>query len=69
VCRGLHVVVPTEEVEEESGNMLRRAQEKAQEKALEYVNGIKTINEAIEVVLGNIYSKNQKIIKKLTRKE
>ncbi len=69
VSRGLHVVVPTEEVEEESGNMLRRAHEKAQEKALEYVNGIKTINEAIEVVLGNIYSKNQKIIKKLTRKE
>jgi hypothetical protein len=69
VSKGLRVVVPTEEDEAEETNMLRKAHEKAQEKALEYVNGIKTLNEAVEAVLGNIYSKNQKIIRKLTRKE
>lgn len=69
VSKGLRVVVPTEEDEALDINMLRKAHEKAQEKALEYVNGIKTLNEAVEAVLGNIYSKNQKIIRKLTRKE
>jgi YegS/Rv2252/BmrU family lipid kinase len=68
ISNGLHVVIPADADEEENGNVLKKAHEKAQEKVLEYVNGIKTINEAVETVLGNIYSKNQKIIKKLTRK-
>jgi YegS/Rv2252/BmrU family lipid kinase len=60
VSRGLHVVIPTK-AEAESGNFVRQ-------KAQEAVNSIRTINDAIEAVLGNIHSTNQKFIKKLTRK-
>ena len=56
IQRGLYVVVPRNTVE--SNNVLQKAQE--------YVNGIKMINEAI---VDNITHKNQKIIKKLTRKD
>ena len=43
--------------EKEAANVLQRAQE--------YVNGIKLINEAI---VDNITDKNKKILKKLTKK-
>ena len=53
---GLRVVVPKTE-EKDAANVLQRAQE--------YVNGIKLINEAI---VDNITDKNKKILKKLTKK-
>lgn len=54
--RGLRVVVPWTK-EKDSANVLQRAQE--------YVNGIKLMNEAI---VDNIADKNMKIFKKLTKK-
>lgn len=53
---GLHVVVPRTK-EKDTTNTLQRAQE--------YVNGIKLMNEAI---VDNIADKNMKILKKLTKK-
>lgn len=53
---GLHVVVPQAK-EKDTTNTLQRAQE--------YVNGIKLMNEAI---VDNIADKNMKILKKLTKK-
>ena len=53
---GLRVVVPKTE-EKDAANVLQRAQE--------YVNGIKLINEEI---VDNITDKNKKILKKLTKK-
>lgn len=53
---GLHVVVPRTK-EKDTANTLQRAQE--------YVNGIKLIN---EVIVDNIADKNMKILKKLTKK-
>lgn len=57
IQRGLRVIVPHNTIESNS-NVLQKAQG--------YVNGIKMINEAI---VDNITHKNQKIIKKLTRKD
>ena len=57
IQKGLRVIVPKTTVEKDNANVLQRAQE--------YVNGIRMINEAI---VDNITHKNQKIIKKLTRK-
>ena len=54
---GLNVVVPTEEFLE-TQSVLQKAQD--------YIQEIKTVNEAI---IGNIHQKNKEIIKKLTRKE
>lgn len=56
IQRGLHVVVPRH-VEKDGTNVLQKAQE--------YVNGIKLMNEAI---VDNITDKNKKILKKLTKK-
>lgn len=53
---GLHVVVPPTK-EKDTTNTLQRAQE--------YVNGIRLMNEAI---VDNIADKNMKILKKLTKK-
>lgn len=58
IQKGLRVIVPKTTVEKDNANVLQRAQE--------YVNGIRMINEAI---VDNITHKNQKIIKKLTRKD
>lgn len=58
IQRGLRVIVPRIDAEKDNANVLQRAQE--------YVNGIKLINEAI---VDNITHKNQKIIKKLIRKD
>lgn len=58
IKRGLRVIVPRIDAEKDNANVLQRAQE--------YVNGIKLINEAI---VDNITHKNQKIIKKLIRKD
>lgn len=58
IKRGLRVIVPRIDAEKDNVNVLQRAQE--------YVNGIKLINEAI---VDNITHKNQKIIKKLIRKD
>lgn len=58
IQQGLRVIVPKANVEKDNANVLQRAQE--------YVNGIKMINEAI---VDNITHKNQKIIKKLIRKD
>ena len=56
IQRGLHVVVPYVE-ERDPANVLQKAQE--------YVNGVKLMNEAI---VDNITDKNKKIFKKLTKK-
>lgn len=56
IQRGLSVVVPSNEGRE-TGNVLQKAQE--------YVNGIKLMNEAI---VDNITDRNKKILKKLTKK-
>ncbi|MEY8707026.1 diacylglycerol kinase family protein [Bacteroides faecichinchillae] len=56
IQRGLHVVVPYVE-EKDPANVLQKAQE--------YVNGIKLMN---EVIVDNITDKNKKIFKKLTKK-
>ena len=58
VQKGLRVIVPKNTVLKDSNHVLQKAQE--------YVNGIKLMNEAI---VDNITHKNQKIIKKLTRKD
>lgn len=58
IQRGLRVIVPRIDAEKDNANVLQRAHE--------YVNGIKLINEAI---VDNITHKNQKIIKKLIRKD
>lgn len=58
IKRGLRVIVPRIDAEKDNVNVLQRAHE--------YVNGIKLINEAI---VDNITHKNQKIIKKLIRKD
>ena len=58
IQKGLRVIVPKTTVEKDNANVLQRAQE--------YVNGIRMINEAI---VDNITHKKQKIIKKLTRKD
>lgn len=58
IKRGLRVIVPRIDAEKDNANVLQRAHE--------YVNGIKLINEAI---VDNITHKNQKIIKKLIRKD
>ena len=56
IQRGLRVVVPRAS-EKDAANVLQRAQE--------YMNGIKLMNEAI---VDNITDKNKKILKKLTKK-
>lgn len=56
--KGLRVIVPrTASIDKENKHVLQKAQQ--------YMNGIKLMNEAI---VDNINSKNQKIIQKLTRK-
>jgi YegS/Rv2252/BmrU family lipid kinase len=60
VSKGLKVIIPAASEENDGNIVLQKAQE--------YVNGIKMMNDAIEAVVDNIYNKNQKIIKKLTRK-
>ena len=56
IQRGLRVVVP-QAAEKDAANVLQRAQE--------YMNGIKLMNEAI---VDNITDRNKKILKKLTKK-
>jgi len=56
IQRGLRVVVPRAP-EKDAANVLQRAQE--------YMNGIKLMNEAI---VDNITDRNKKILKKLTKK-
>lgn len=56
IQQGLRVVVPRA-AEKDAANVLQRAQE--------YMNGIKLMNEAI---VDNITDKNKKILKKLTKK-
>ena len=56
IQRGLRVVVPRAS-EKDAANALQRAQE--------YMNGIKLMNEAI---VDNITDRNKKILKKLTKK-
>lgn len=56
IQRGLHVVVPYS-VTKDSTNVLQKAQE--------YMNGIKLMNEAI---VDNITDRNKQIMKKLTKK-
>ena len=56
IQRGLRVVVP-QASEKDAANVLQRAQE--------YMNGIKLMNEAI---VDNITDRNKKILKKLTKK-
>lgn len=56
IQRGLHVIVPYVG-EKDSANVLQKAQE--------YVNGIKLMNEAI---VDNITDRNKNILKKLTKK-
>ena len=58
IQKGLRVIVPKETIVKDNANVLQKAQE--------YVNGIKMINEAI---VDNITHKNQKIIRKLIRKD
>lgn len=55
IKKGLHVIVPS--ISSKEGGVLQKAQE--------YVNGIKLINESI---LTNIASQNKKIVDKLTKK-
>ena len=57
IQKGLRVIVPKTTVEKDNANVLQRAQE--------YVNGIRMINEAI---VDNITDRNKKILKKLTKK-
>lgn len=56
IQRGLRVVVP-QAAEKDAANVLQRAQE--------YMNGIKLMNEAI---VDNITDRNKKILKKLTKR-
>ena len=58
IQKGLRVIVPAEEDRSKDNKPVMQ-------KAQQYVNGIKLMNEAI---VDNINSKNQKIIQKLTRK-
>ena len=58
IQKGLRVIVPKGSIVKDNANVLQKAQE--------YVNGIKMINEAI---VDNITHKNQKIIRKLIRKD
>ncbi|GAE84315.1 YegS/Rv2252/BmrU family lipid kinase [Bacteroides reticulotermitis] len=56
IQKGLHVVVP-KAIEKDTTNVLQKAQE--------YVNGIRLMNEAM---VDNIADRNKKILKKLTKK-
>ena len=58
IQKGLRVIVPKETIVKDNANVLQKAQE--------YVNGIKMINEAI---VDNITHKNQKIIRHTGREK